>query len=134
MTKVELDKLKKDPEKYKAFREKANAYEKKWLEAHPEHRKKKILKNRKFRYKNYNFTVEEYDAMWDEQKGRCAFCGGSMTKWKKGMLGPVVDHCHTTNKVRGIVHNRCNLIVGMFENNPNILKNAPAYIAKYKKS
>jgi hypothetical protein len=82
----------------------------------------------------YNLTTECYDKLWEEQKGRCAFCGGGMKKIRgRGYMNPVIDHCHETGVVRGIVHGRCNLVIGVCENYPNIIKNIKRYLAKGKK-
>ena len=39
-----------------------------------------------------------------------------------------IDHCHTTNKVRGILCSRCNAGLGMFRDDPVKLKAAIKYL------
>ena len=47
-------------------------------------------------------TLADYDAMLAKQGGRCALCGGEMKR-------PVVDHCHQTGAVRGVLCHPCNI-------------------------
>jgi len=50
----------------------------------------------------YGITPEQYDGMLARQGGVCALCGGTMER-------PVVDHCHQTGRVRGILCHPCNI-------------------------
>jgi hypothetical protein len=50
----------------------------------------------------YGMTAEDYRQMLARQKGVCALCDGIMER-------PVVDHCHSTGKVRGIICHPCNI-------------------------
>lgn len=43
---------------------------------------------------------------------------------------PVVDHCHTTGKVRGILCSNCNAILGLALDRPEILKRAADYLER----
>jgi hypothetical protein len=83
--------------------------------------------------KRYNISLEDYNQRWENQNNRCAVCGGGLSKKAKGMMKADTDHCHEYNIVRGIIHSRCNLLVGAIENNPNIVKSAQKYITKWKK-
>lgn len=56
----------------------------------------------------YNLTFSMYRRMYDAQKGKCAICGLSRDmKWDK--LPFVVDHCHRTGVVRGLLCSQCNM-------------------------
>lgn len=50
----------------------------------------------------YGMTMADYRAMLARQNGACALCGGEMKR-------PVVDHCHQTGRVRGILCHPCNI-------------------------
>lgn len=56
----------------------------------------------------YGLTPEKFDEMREAQGGCCAFCGEP----KKRL---VVDHCHKTGNVRGLLCVRCNVALGYFE-------------------
>lgn len=61
--------------------------------------------------KKYNLTVEQYNLMLLTQKNRCAICEINFSKEIK----PCVDHCHQTNKVRGLLCRKCNLSLSYIE-------------------
>ena len=76
----------------------------------------------------YGIKKADYDRMLAEQDGRCAICrsdvpGGKYTLWP-------VDHCHTTNQVRGLLCHRCNMGLGYFKDDVNRLRSAIAYLTK----
>lgn len=50
-----------------------------------------------------------------EQGGRCSICQGQLGT--KAPLDPVLDHCHQTGAVRGVLHRGCNSLLGKVENN-----------------
>ncbi len=82
-----------------------------------ERAKKTHLKN------TYNLSIEEYNTMLKCQGGVCAICKQPETSvTKTGALKPLaVDHCHTTNKVRGLLCNACNCMLGFAKDTPSIL-------------
>jgi len=55
-----------------------------------------------------------------KQGGLCAICG------KSCKLN--VDHCHETNKIRGLLCFNCNLLLGHAKDNISILSNAIEYL------
>jgi len=59
--------------------------------------------------KKYNLTEEQYNQMLIDQVGLCWMCD----KQFNGQGWPFVDHCHQTNKIRGLAHNSCNIGVGV---------------------
>lgn len=77
----------------------------------------------------YGITQIEYEALEEKQKGKCAICGGDGFKmrdwhWKK----LVVDHCHVTGKVRGLLCHNCNRALGLLKDDPQNLLNAVNYL------
>jgi hypothetical protein len=56
--------------------------------------------------------------------GKCAMC-------KKRCRSPVLDHCHKTRRLRGLICCRCNLALGYFEA-PGLLASAEAYLANFR--
>jgi hypothetical protein len=58
----------------------------------------------------------------NSQQRRCAICL---------QLKPlVVDHCHTTNVVRGLLCHQCNVGIGFLNDSCEILENAVKYLKK----
>lgn len=55
--------------------------------------------------KKYGITLEEYDAMLEAQGGVCALCGSPPPEGK--VLA--VDHCHNSQRVRGLLCSHCNI-------------------------
>lgn len=63
----------------------------------------------------YGLTVDDYNAMLDRQNGTCAICDGP-PKGPGSQYGRFrfhVDHCHETNKVRGLLCGNCNTAIGL---------------------
>jgi hypothetical protein len=58
----------------------------------------------------YGITVEQYDALFIAQSGRCGMCGSPPRKYRLG-----VDHDHATGRVRGLLCNGCNVALGVVE-------------------
>jgi hypothetical protein len=61
--------------------------------------------------KRYGITAEEYDSLLADQGGTCALCDREPI----GNEVFSVDHEHSTNRVRGIVCQPCNVAIGFFE-------------------
>jgi hypothetical protein len=82
-------------------------------------------KKRKYQdiFRKYDITKREYDAMYKKQKGTCAIC-------KEVPSRIMVDHCHETGKVRGLLCGGCNTAIGIFKDNPDTMKSAIKYIKK----
>jgi hypothetical protein len=77
----------------------------------------------------YGITYNDYERMHREQDGLCALClteGFTMAKHHKLKL--VVDHCHTTGEVRGLLCHNCNRGLGLFQDNPDVLRKAASYV------
>jgi hypothetical protein len=70
--------------------------------------------------KKYGITFEQYMEMVDDQGGFCAIC--------RDPPPFVVDHCHVTGKVRGLLCVTCNLGLGGFRDNIKSLYTAIRYL------
>ena len=73
----------------------------------------------------YGITLDDYDRMLEEQGGECAICGKHPTKKRL-----CVDHDHQTNKVRGLLCEKCNWGIGQFNDTVVLLRNAIEYLEK----
>ena len=86
---------------------------------HSGNNKKKI----QLKYR-YNLSYEDWLRMWEGQDGKCVICGESFTKPSDSR----VDHNHKTNKIRGLLCNKCNLGIGCFNDNPKLTTKATEYL------
>ena len=62
-----------------------------------------------------------YVDLFEAQQGLCGIC-------KEPMKRPLLDHCHKTMEVRGLLCSNCNVGLGQFKDNPDLLKAALFYI------
>jgi hypothetical protein len=84
------------------------------------------LINRRARLKrSFGMTVQQYDEMLDAQGGCCALCGSD---FPGGRGRFVVDHCHDTGRVRGLLCNLCNVGLGALRDSPQLLQKAIHYL------
>jgi hypothetical protein len=67
--------------------------------------------------KHYGITLEDYDRILIEQKGKCRMCGNPETrKWPSGRVQRLsVDHDHVSGVIRGLLCHICNLKLGIIE-------------------
>ena len=75
----------------------------------------------------YGVSREEYDAMLESQGGGCAIC---QTKVPGGKGAFHVDHDHETGVNRGLLCHFCNIGLGNFADDPNLLEDAAEYLRR----
>lgn len=73
----------------------------------------------------YNLTPDQFDSMFLSQGSCCAICKSPEPGSKKGW---VVDHCHFSEKVRGILCPPCNMMLGQSKDNLETLQSAIDYL------
>lgn len=74
--------------------------------------------------RDYNLSLEGFDALSRAQGHRCAICNGA----KKLQ----VDHDHATGKVRGLLCGTCNRALGMLHDDIPAVEGAVAYLKRFK--
>jgi len=105
----------KDKEKQKGY-----------LKTYYQHNKDKF---REIQFKRlYGISLEEYDTLFSDQRGKCAICDTHQLELDNALH---VDHCHTTGKVRGLLCRKCNLILGHSRDDSKLLKLASEYLDNY---
>lgn len=72
------------------------------------------------RSKKYRITKEEYITMIKSQDYKCKICGE-----KKAL---VIDHCHKSDRVRGLLCDNCNMAIGLMKENIKSLQSAIKYL------
>jgi hypothetical protein len=79
--------------------------------------------------RKFGITIEDYDAMFACQGGRCAICKTDQPTGHGAKNGRFsVDHDHATGEVRGLLCSGCNTALGGFKDNVDVMKNAIHYI------
>jgi hypothetical protein len=117
----------KRQEYYKRFREKHPNWRKEWDKTHLDSIKNSELKQ------DFGLTLNRYNQFLEKQRGVCAVCGCPETrKANKGnkIKRLAVDHCHNTKKVRGLLCQDCNIMLGLAKENVTIFQNAITYLLK----
>lgn len=77
-------------------------------------------RRKRLKYK-YGISLENYDWLLKEQEEKCKICGNKTEL--------VVDHCHKSSRVRGLLCNQCNTGLGCFKDNPESLLKAIEYLS-----
>ena len=83
----------------------------------------------RYLYKKYKIREKDYDRMFAEQDGTCKICRCTTKSERNGYHKRLaVDHCHTTGEVRGLLCVKCNVGIGYFDDDIDVLKNAIKYL------
>jgi hypothetical protein len=81
-----------------------------------------VGKDRRYARK-YGVSLEWYQSEVRRLKGRCPLC----------LLIPVdrlvIDHCHVSNKVRGLLCKTCNVGIGLLRDDEHTMRRAADYVA-----
>lgn len=80
-----------------------------------------------WRMSQYGLTDEEFYDMVLQQRGMCLF--GHPPSWNTKL---VIDHCHKTKKVRGVLCNSCNVAIGLMKDDPVRLRLAAEYLERHQ--
>ena len=78
--------------------------------------------------REYGITVAQRDAMIAAQGDACKICRDSFDLNARGVLRPHIDHIHGTKIVRGMLDKECNLGIGFFGDDPELLRRAANYV------
>jgi|ERR1035437_3947099 hypothetical protein len=106
-------------------REKKNIKHKEYYAKNKEKVKKHITDRERFR--NYGVTKEQVELMRIAQNNCCLICNNQFIKT------PHVDHIDINNKpfIRGLLCGECNLGLGKFKEDHNLLKQASNYVEQF---
>lgn len=79
-------------------------------------------------------SLDNYNYMYAQQKGLYAICHKSETSIYKGKIRALcIDHDHQTFQIRGLLCNKCNKALGLFDDNVSLLEGAIKYLQLSKK-
>lgn len=69
--------------------------------------------------KKYGLTMQQAEELWAAPCGICGFFSADQM---------VIDHCHNSGQVRGTLCHPCNVSIGHFMDNPDLLERAAHYL------
>lgn len=70
--------------------------------------------------RKYGLTEDEYRALVAKHDGKCGICNEANKL--------VIDHCHKSGKVRALLCDRCNRLLGVADDKIDLLKAAIAFL------
>ena len=73
----------------------------------------------------YKLNKEQWTAMFDSQDGKCDICCTPIDH------SAHVDHCHSTNLIRGLLCGGCNKGLGYFRDSADTLVLASQYLKRF---
>lgn len=84
--------------------------------------------NRHDRYlrSNYGITEIQYNELLKSQNEVCAICHKPETGKRNKRL--CVDHNHSTGKIRGLLCNKCNVILGQYNDDKEVFLRIYSYL------
>lgn len=99
--------------------------------AYANYAKKPLLRRNLDLLKNHRISLTDYARLLAIQGEKCAICETADPGWKKHDRNYfVVDHCHATGRLRGLLCVRCNLGLGMLGDTYETLKRATDYLTQ----
>jgi len=104
-------------------------YEQKCYAENPNYKERAKKRGLKWRLKtHYNLTPEDLIVLLEHQQHICPIC-------KKSLALPdvAIDHNHQTGKIRGLLHRKCNLGIGLLNDIPEYAYNAYIYLKESDK-
>lgn len=129
------ERLERNKAKAKEWREankdRLRAYMAEWRETHREHMREKAAAWRaanpkrwrpRVLLRKYGLTTDDFRDLLVGQAGRCLICHHVPSE------DLVVDHNHATGRVRGLLCQKCNRMLGHVGDDPRILRSAIGYL------
>jgi hypothetical protein len=114
-----------NPVRAKELRDQSNAR----IQADPVHRRRR--RDNEIR-RLYGLEPEAFGALLAAQGGNCAICGNPPSGTGRGGQRLHVDHCHSSNAVRGLLCGRCNTMLGLAKEDATVLASAIRYLQTRK--
>jgi hypothetical protein len=83
--------------------------------------------------RNYSMTQDDLETLKESQGGACFLCSSEgFVMSPNGVEKLVVDHDHDTGEVRKLLCHNCNRGLGLFKDNPDLLRRAAAYVEDHR--
>lgn len=112
----------------RAAYEKYKSRQKEWRkERYTENLPQERFKARESKWRAQGIRVEDARRVLLAHDGRCDLCGSADPKRKSGF---VLDHCHKTGKIRGVLCHGCNIGLGHLGDDATSLERALTYLKR----
>ena len=102
-----------------------NESSRKWRASLDPERRAELYRRQNLRAK-YGLDQESFEEILKSQAGACAICGTTPERSLR------VDHEHDSDTVRGLLCHHCNIGLGHFKDNIEVLEAAIAYLKRSK--
>ena len=77
--------------------------------------------------RRFKIDAEQYNQVFIEQNGCCKCCGKHQSELNRKLA---IDHCHSTNKFRGLLCGNCNMALGLIKDSVETLEKMCEYLTK----
>lgn len=95
------------------------------LKHYYKNKEKRVVQRRDYHYRrNYGISFNDFSQMSDNVGNKCEVCEETPV---------VLDHCHTTGKVRGVLCNKCNQALGLMRDNEQFILGLVEYLKRTSK-
>jgi hypothetical protein len=82
----------------------------------------------------YGISKKEYEQMLVDRNFTCDICGYKQPENAKKMQKLYIDHCHTTNVIRGLLCFSCNTGLGYFKDNIENITKTIKYLKRWQEN
>ena len=89
-------------------------------------RKGPAVKAEEHLLKAYGMTLKEKEEIIRKNNGLCPIC-----RTDRPDMWWTVDHCHRTGKIRDVICDKCNKMLGLAKDNPFTLLTAAHYVSNH---
>jgi hypothetical protein len=83
------------------------------------------------RERRYGISTTDYERMLAHQGGRCALCRRKREQTRIPKRSLSVDHSHATGKIRGLLCNNCNVLLGFAGDDANTLVRGAIFLVRH---
>lgn len=108
-------------------RKRKREYMREWSRKNPE--KLRAINFKRTTAGRHGGTIAGFELLLAQQDGKCAICGRLSEDSRNGHLDQ--DHCHETDRLRGLLCSQCNTALGLMADEPERLRAAALYLEKW---
>lgn len=107
----------------KDYRDKVLAQAREWRASNKKYRRDYDLQ------RNFGVSLDFVNNVLKDQDCKCAICGKELGA-EYGGKQMALDHCHANGHIRGVLCNLCNMGLGKFKDDIQVLEKAIEYLRR----